>query len=239
MAFAQTLKTVTTTAVVTSLAWMVIGGILLQRGSLAIPEGTGAAVAGSAVAGAAVSGLAVAQSAAPSGGAAAASAFTSPPLAVMPAASLSPARYTPGDQQLVIPVRGVSAAQLVDTFTDARSAGRVHNAIDIMAPTGTPVFAAAPGYVAKLFISRMGGNTIYVRSFDQRRIYYYAHLSAYAPGLAEKQRVTAGQVIGAVGYSGDANSAAPHLHFAINDIDPAENWSKGFPINPYPLLRGR
>ena len=236
MAFAQTLKTVTTTAVVTSLAWMVIGGLLLQRGSLAVPEGTGSAVTGSAGMGAPIT-----PAAAPAGGAAAApiSEFAAPPLAVMPAASLAPARYTPGDQQLVIPVRGVSAAQLVDTFNDARSAGRVHNAIDIMAPTGTPVFAAAPGYVAKLFVSRMGGNTIYVRSFDQRRIYYYAHLSAYAPGLAEKQRVAAGQVIGAVGYSGDANIAAPHLHFAINDIDPAENWSKGFPINPYPLLRGR
>lgn len=227
MAFAQTLKTITTTAVITSLAWMVIVGVLLQRGTLAVPEGSSTSVSsGSDPAGAATSGN---PEAAPS---------PLPP-ATMAAASLVPARYDPADGRMVIPVRGVSAAQLVDTFNDARSEGRVHNAIDIMAPTGTPVFAAAPGAIAKLFVSRLGGNTIYIRSFDQRRIYYYAHLSAYAPGLAEKQRVQAGQVIGAVGYSGDANPASPHLHFAINEVDPAEGWWKGVAINPYPLLRGR
>ncbi len=226
MAFAQTLKTVTTTAVVTSLAWMVIGGVLLERGSLAVPARSGDGLFAAGV---------------PRNPGAAPSIVMPPPvpLATMPAAALIPASYTPGDQRLVIPVRGVSATQLVDTFNDARSEGRVHNAIDIMAPTGTPVFAAAPGTVAKLFVSKMGGNTLYIRSIDQRRIYYYAHLSAYAPGLVEKQRVNAGQVIGAVGYSGDADPAAPHLHFAINDVDPAEGWWKGTPINPYPLLRGR
>ena len=233
VSFAQTLKMVTTTAVVTSLVWMVIGGVLLNRGSLTVPEGgmVGPVAGADAHSAIPVSAIPSPVAEMPTS--------SSPPLAAMPTAALVPASYAPGSDRLIIPVRGVGVNQLVDTYDDARSAGRIHNAIDIMAPTGTPVFAAAPGIVAKLFLSRMGGNTIYIRSFDQKRMYYYAHLSAYAPGLAENQRINAGQVIGAVGYSGDANPAAPHLHFAINDIAPGEGWWKGTPINPYPLLGGR
>ena len=85
-----------------------------------------------------------------------------------------------------------------------------------MAAEGTPVIAAADGTVEKLFNSARGGITIYERSPDQKWIYYYAHLSAYAPGLAEGQQVKRGQVIARVGHTGDASAAGPHLHFAIN-----------------------
>jgi murein DD-endopeptidase MepM/ murein hydrolase activator NlpD len=109
-----------------------------------------------------------------------------------------------------------------------------------MAPEGTPVIAAAPGTVEKLFFSQGGGGiTIYVRSPDQRWTYYYAHLSAYAPGLAEGQQVKRGQVIARVGHTGDASAAGPHLHFAINQMAPGERWWQGTPINPYPLLAGK
>lgn len=145
-----------------------------------------------------------------------------------------------GPTGLAIPVPGVRPGQLVDTFTQARAGGRVHDAIDIMAPEGTPVFAAAPGTVEKLFFSNGGGgNTVYVRSDDGRWSYYYAHLSAYAPGLAEGQKLARGAPIGLVGHTGDANAAAPHLHFAINRMQPGERWWQGSPINPYPLLAGR
>ena len=101
------------------------------------------------------------------------------------------------------------------------------------------MIAAADGTIEKLFNSVRGGMTIYERSPDQKWTYYYAHLSAYAPGLAEGQQVKRGQVIGRVGHTGDASAAGPHLHFAINAMAPGEHWWNGTPINPYPLLAGK
>ena len=140
---------------------------------------------------------------------------------------------------LALPVVGVKPDQLQDTFDDARSAGRRHDAIDIMAAEGTPVIAAADGTIEKFFNSARGGITIYERSPDQKWIYYYAHLSAYAPGLAEGQQVKRGQVIARVGHTGDASAAGPHLHFAINSMALGEHWWDGTAINPYPLLAGK
>ena len=146
-----------------------------------------------------------------------------------------------GPTGLAIPVAGIKPDQLVDTYTQARAGGqRTHDAIDIMAPEGTPVIAAGPGRVEKLFFSNGGGGvTAYVRSPDQRWSYYYAHLLSYAPGLAEGQQVRRGQVIGRVGHTGNANPAGPHLHFAILRMNPGERWWQGTAINPYPLLAGR
>lgn len=142
---------------------------------------------------------------------------------------------------LIIPVQGIRANQLSDTFTQARANGaRVHDAIDIMATLGTPVIAAAPGTIEKLFISKAGGLTIYQRSRDRRTIYYYAHLASYAPGLGEGQPVGRGQVLGAVGFTGNANPLAPHLHFAILQTVPGAKWyQRSLAINPYPLLTPR
>jgi murein DD-endopeptidase MepM/ murein hydrolase activator NlpD len=145
-----------------------------------------------------------------------------------------------GPAGLAIPVVGVKVKELSDTFTQARAGGRPHDAIDIMAPVGRPVIAAAPGSVEKIYYSQGGGgNTVYVRSEDGRWMYYYAHLSAYAPGLHEGQRVLRGAPIGFVGSSGNANPAGPHLHFAINQMQPGERWWQGTPVNPYPLLAGK
>lgn len=146
-----------------------------------------------------------------------------------------------GPAGLAIPVQGIKPNQLSDTYTQARAGGaRTHDAIDIMAPEGTPVMAAADGTVEKLFFSNGGGGiTAYVRSPDTRWTYYYAHLQSYAPGLAEGQRVKRGQLIGRVGHTGNASAEGPHLHFAINRMQPDEKWYQGSPINPYPLLAGR
>jgi peptidoglycan LD-endopeptidase LytH len=146
-----------------------------------------------------------------------------------------------GPAGLAIPVAGVKANQLVDTFTQARAGGsRVHDAIDIMAPTGTPVLAAAAGTVEKIFLSEGGGGkTVYVRSDDGLWSYYYAHLNDYAPGLKEGQRVARGTRLGTVGFTGNANPSGPHLHFAINRMAPGEKWYNGTPVNPYPLLAGK
>ena len=146
-----------------------------------------------------------------------------------------------GPAGLAIPVQGIKPEDLTDTFTQARAGGiRTHDAIDIMAPEGTPVVAAADGTIEKLFYSRGGGGiTVYMRSPDERWSYYYAHLQGYAPGLAEGQKVRRGQIIGRVGSTGNAGAAGPHLHFAINRIDRGEKWYGGTPTNPYPLLAGK
>ena len=146
-----------------------------------------------------------------------------------------------GPAGLAIPVQGVKPGQLTDTYTQARAGGaRTHDAIDIMAPEGTPVLAAADGIVEKLFFSDGGGGvTIYVRSPDTRWTYYYAHLQGYAPGLAERQQVRRGQLLGRVGHTGNASAEGPHLHFAINRMQPGESWWQGTAINPYPLLAGK
>jgi peptidoglycan LD-endopeptidase LytH len=142
-------------------------------------------------------------------------------------------------RNMVIPVQGVRPEQISDTFSDARSEGRRHDASDIMAPLSTPVIAAAPGKVEKLFISDAGGNTVYVRSPDGHLIYYYAHLDNYAPGLTEGQSVAKGAPIGAVGSTGNANPAAPHLHFAIMTTAPEKKWwEEAVAVNPYPMLAG-
>ncbi len=137
---------------------------------------------------------------------------------------------------LLIPVEGIAAAQLADTFTDARSEGRSHDAIDIMAAAGTPVLAVADGHIEKLFDSVRGGLTVYQFEPTGAYAYYYAHLQRYADGLAEKQSVRRGQVIGYVGSTGNADPAAPHLHFAIFLLGPERRWSEGVAINPYPSL---
>lgn len=146
-----------------------------------------------------------------------------------------------GPAGLAIPVAGLKSEQLVDTFTQARAGGaRVHDAIDIMAPHGTPVVAAAPGRVEKLYTSQGGGGiTAYVRSDDGRWNYYYAHLQDYARGLAEGQKVRRGTLLGHVGSTGNANPDGPHLHFAINRMSAGEAWHQGSPVNPYPLLAGK
>jgi murein DD-endopeptidase MepM/ murein hydrolase activator NlpD len=145
-----------------------------------------------------------------------------------------------GPTGLVIPVAGVKASDLVDTYKQARAGGaRVHDAMDIMAPHGTPVLAAAPGKVEKLFYSKGGGGiTVYVRSPDSRYIFYYAHLQEYAPGLKEGQVVKQGDRLGTVGSSGNASPSGPHLHFAVHRMDPQDDWHDGSPVNPYPLLVG-
>jgi murein DD-endopeptidase MepM/ murein hydrolase activator NlpD len=141
---------------------------------------------------------------------------------------------------LLIPVTGVAPGQLSDSFNDARGDGsRVHGAIDIMAPRGTLVVAAAAGTVEKLFNSTLGGLTIYIRRPDGAWVDYYAHLDSYAPGLAEGQKVVQGQMIALVGSTGDASAEGPHLHFEVKAMAPGEGWWQGTAVDPFPLLGGR
>ncbi len=164
---------------------------------------------------------------------------TYPPQPATPPVTLSPRPVTrPSSPSLLVPVQGIDAAALQDTFADARSAGRRHDAIDIMAPAGTPVLAVADGTVEKLFDSKQGGTTLYQFEPSGRLAYYYAHLQRYADGIAEGQAIRRGQVIGYVGSTGNASPDAPHLHFAIFVLGPERRWWEGTAVNPYPVLRG-
>ena len=140
-------------------------------------------------------------------------------------------------RNLLVPVQGVPRTALQDTFDDARGQGRVHNAIDIMAPRNTPVLAAEDGKIAKLFTSNLGGLTIYQYDPTETYCYYYAHLDHYSPDLKEGMRVSRGQVIGYVGSTGDASPDGPHLHFEITRLNADKKWWQGESVNPYPILR--
>ncbi|WOB25518.1 MULTISPECIES: M23 family metallopeptidase [Xanthomonas] len=161
-----------------------------------------------------------------------------PAPAPAPPATASAADVASAGTGLLIPVQGIDRSKLQDTFTDARSEGRVHDAIDILAPAGTPVLAVADGTVEKLFDSERGGLTVYQFEPGGTYCYYYAHLQRYADGLAEKQSIKRGQVIGYVGSTGNADPAAPHLHFEIHRLGPEKQWWKGEALNPYPVLHG-
>jgi murein DD-endopeptidase MepM/ murein hydrolase activator NlpD len=144
-----------------------------------------------------------------------------------------------GRLNLIIPVAGVRPDQLLDTFDDARSEGRVHDAIDIPAAAETPVLAAADGQILKLFHSERGGTTIYQLTANQELVLYYAHLSRYADGLAEGDIVKQGQVIAYVGDTGNAGAGNYHLHFSIAIVSDPKRYWEGTNINPYPLLHDR
>ena len=147
-----------------------------------------------------------------------------------------PPDYQP-PRRLIVPVQGVTAERLTDSFSDARSEGRVHDAIDIMAAAGTPVLAAADGEIVKFHDSVAGGITIYQISTDKKYFFYYAHLQSRAPGITEKQFVKQGTVIGYVGDTGNAGAGNYHLHFGISAVtDPKRFWD-GIAINPYTVLR--
>ncbi|MEO6263444.1 MAG: M23 family metallopeptidase [Luteimonas sp.] len=147
-----------------------------------------------------------------------------------------PTPNTPAANTLLIPVAGVVASQLSDTFHETRGGERTHEALDIMAARGTPVLAASDGKVEKLFASVPGGLTIYQFDPTTTYAYYYAHLDRYAPGLVEGKRLRRGEVIGYVGSTGNADPSAPHLHFAIFVLGPEKHWWQGTAIDPYPLL---
>jgi murein DD-endopeptidase MepM/ murein hydrolase activator NlpD len=138
---------------------------------------------------------------------------------------------------LVIPVQGIRAEQLRDSYEDGRE-GHVHHAIDIMAPGGTPVVAAADGAVLKLRTGGIGGITVYQVGPDGRTLFYYAHLLRYVAGLAEGQTVKRGQIIAYVGDTGNAGKGNYHLHFSIGYLADPRRWWESENVNPYPLLAG-
>jgi murein DD-endopeptidase MepM/ murein hydrolase activator NlpD len=140
---------------------------------------------------------------------------------------------------LLMPVQGYDVKNLRDNFDETRGGVRKHEALDIMAPRGTPVVAVDDGVVTKLFRSIAGGITIYQYDRSESFVYYYAHLDRYADGLREGQAIKRGEVIGYVGSTGNAPANAPHLHFTIFELGPEKKWWRGKAMNPFPYLAAR
>jgi murein DD-endopeptidase MepM/ murein hydrolase activator NlpD len=136
---------------------------------------------------------------------------------------------------LTIPVAGVKAEELLDTFNEMRGTRR-HDALDIPAPRGTPVLSATDGRVLRLFTSANGGLMIYAADASDRFILMYAHLDSYADGVSDAGPLRRGQVIGYVGTTGNAPPNLPHLHFAIARSTDVSRWWEGTPVDPLPLL---
>ena len=173
-------------------------------------------------------------------------AVSAKPAGLIPAAAVTPSSRlaAAGDEDplhllterhLLIPVKGLPRTALRDNF-DERRGIRPHEALDIMAPRGTPVVAADDGRVAKLFHSALGGITIYQFDPDARFVYYYAHLDHYASGLVEGAQVKRGEVICYVGTTGNAPANAPHLHYTVFRLGPEKRWWTGKAVNPYAFL---
>ena len=160
-----------------------------------------------------------------------------PSSSALSAANAAPGTASALPGKLMVPVQGVKASALTDTFDQPRGNQRHHEALDIMAPKGTPVVAAADGKVVKLFTSKPGGLTVYQFDPSEKYAYYYAHLDRYADGLQEGMVLKRGDVLGYVGVTGNSDPNAPHLHFAVVELTPEKQWWKGTPLNPFPLLK--
>jgi peptidoglycan LD-endopeptidase LytH len=141
-------------------------------------------------------------------------------------------------RELLFPVPGVESARVNDTFNDVRAGGaRRHNAIDIMAPRGTPVVSAADGRVLRLTRNMNGGISLYATNIEEQFVYYYAHLDGYHANIYAGRPLLRGDTIGYVGTTGNAPKDAPHLHFQVMRMPADRKFWNGEPINPYPLLR--
>ena len=137
---------------------------------------------------------------------------------------------------LMVPVVGVRARDVADTYRAPRAGNRQHNATDIMAPRGTAVLSADDGRVIRLSRNAAGGITIYAADPHDRFIYYYAHLDRYHDGLVEGMKLAKGQVIGYVGTTGNAPANTPHLHFQAMRARDVRRWWEGDPLDIRPYL---
>ena len=138
-------------------------------------------------------------------------------------------------REIAFPLPARLRPVLRDNFAEKRGKAK-HEALDLMAPRGTPVLAVDDGRIAKLFTSAAGGITIYQFDPSEKYAYYYAHLDRYAAGLKEGADIKRGETLGYVGSTGNAAPDAPHLHFAIYRLGPERRWWKGEAVNPYPYL---
>ena len=132
------------------------------------------------------------------------------------------------EPSLAFPVSGRDGRAVKSFFGADRDAGaRRHHGIDIFAPRGTPVLAAARGVVRSISPNNLGGNVVWLSDYDRGQTLYYAHLDRH--NVTAGQQVEVGDTLGFVGNTGNARTTAPHLHFGV--------YRRGQgPLDPYPFV---
>lgn len=162
------------------------------------------------------------------------------PVATRPA----PVSLSPDDSEylarnpLMVPVEGVRPDQVHDSFYEARDGQRIHLATDIMAARGTPVLSAAAGRVIRMSQNALGGITVYTLDQSGKFVFYYAHLERYADAVTVGLELSAGDLLGYVGTSGNAPPDTPHLHFQAMKISEGNKpWWSGTPVDVRPFFR--
>jgi murein DD-endopeptidase MepM/ murein hydrolase activator NlpD len=141
-------------------------------------------------------------------------------------------------RSLYFPVASGDSVRLDDSFEAPRDGGiRKHQAIDIMAPRGTPVLSAGDGRILRLSKSVKGGITVYATDLEEQFVYYYAHLDRYHASVYAGKPLMRGDTLGYVGTTGNSPPNTPHLHFQIMRMPADRKFWSGEPVNPYPLLR--
>ena len=137
---------------------------------------------------------------------------------------------------LFFPVPGADSSRIENSFDAPREGGRRHNAIDILAPRGTPVLSVQDGRILRLSTNANGGITVYATDLEERFVFYYAHLDRYHSTVYAGRPVLRGDTLGYVGTTGNAPKDTPHLHFQLMRMPADKRFWNGEPINPYPLL---
>lgn len=128
---------------------------------------------------------------------------------------------------LPVPVEGVAAHRVRDTWGAPRPGGRAHQGVDIFAPHGTPIRSTTRGLVWRIGENPLGGTVVWVLG-PGGDLHYYAHLDRVAD-VRQRRRVEAGALLGYVGTTGNAARTPPHLHYAIYRRAVGA-------VNPYPML---
>src|ERR1019366_1686314 len=140
------------------------------------------------------------------------------------------------ERGLLVPVKGIVASQIPDSYDAARDGARGHYALDILAKRGTPVLAADDGTILHIGTNALGGNVVWAADPSGRFAFYYAHLDRYAKGLHDGQTLSRGEVIGYVGTTGNSPKDTPPLPFQVVRIVSGKRYSDGPPLNPLPLF---
>jgi murein DD-endopeptidase MepM/ murein hydrolase activator NlpD len=141
-------------------------------------------------------------------------------------------------RQILVPVAGADMTRVEDSFNDPRDGERVHRAIDILAPRGTPIISADDGRIVRMTTSTLGGISMYTVDPDQRIVYYYAHMDHYNDAMTPGKTISRGDTLGFVGTTGNAPKNTPHLHFQVMRWPADGKYWNGEPINPFDLLGG-
>ena len=167
-------------------------------------------------------------------------ASSSPPLMTvsMDSSSMTDTDYLKA-RGILVPVAGADMTRVEDSFNEPRDGDRVHHAIDILAPRGTPILSADDGKILRMTTNSLGGISMYTVDSEARYVYYYAHMDRYNDAMTPGRTIVRGDTLGFVGTTGNAPKDLPHLHFQVMRWPSDGRYWIGEPVNPFEALGGR